>query len=201
MSRQAVGITGKIWRKVLPEEREGYRTMAKEGFSLRDIGLKFNRDHRVIAYNLKDEKDRLLASKKAHERRIAKKRKPTDHVRLTRKLCSCVCQARQRAEHKNLPIDIDAKFLMELYKQQKGACALTGIMMKFKPMPGLRANPYAVSLDRIDSKLGYIRNNVRLVIWCINWSIGEWGEQHFEEIIKTYLTKKYGSRLFSLISP
>lgn len=167
--------------------------MAEDGFSLRDIGLKFNRDHHVVSYNLKEDKDRLLKLTKAKDRRIAKKQKPAAQVRLNRKLNCCVQQARARTERKQLPIDIDIRFLADMYKQQEGFCALTGIKMETTPVPGRRTNPYVVSLDRIESHLGYTKNNVRLVIWCINRALGEWGEQQFEEVIKAYLRKKYGS--------
>lgn len=194
MSRQAVGVTGKLWRKVSMEERDAYQCMAEDGFSFRDIGLKFGRDHNTVSYNLKKDKDRLIASEKSRERRIAKKQKPISHVQLMKKLRSCIFQARRRAENKGLPININTEFLAELYKAQQGFCALTGIKMEIYPIPGCRVNPYAISVDRIDSKIGYIRDNVRLVIWCINWALGEWGEHHFEEIVKTYLFKKYGSQ-------
>lgn len=201
MKRQPVGITGRLWRKVSDDEREAYKRLAEEGFSFRDIAKRYGRDHHTVSYNLKADKERFLLSDKQRNRRLEKKRKPIEHVRLMQKLNSCIQQARKRAEKKYISIDIDVKFLMKMYQQQEGFCALTGIKMEIHPLVGMRTNPYSVSLDRIDSNRGYTHNNVRLVVWCINWSLGEWGEDHFEEIAKTYLVKKYGRGLLTFITP
>jgi len=197
--RKPVGITGRLWREVSKEERDGFRKMADEGFSMRDIGKKYGRDHGVVSYALKDEHELVLLRKKMHhERWMAKKRKPSEQVRLRMKLNGCIQQARSRAERKNIPINIDIRFLLELFDKQRGLCALTGIVMETSNSPEQRTNKYAVSLDRINSKLGYTRDNVRLVVWCINWMIGEWGEGFYEEISKKYFFKKYGINVESL---
>jgi hypothetical protein len=36
-------------------------------------------------------------------------------------------------------------------------------------------NPYAPSIDRIDSSKGYTKDNCRVVLACVNMGIGEWG--------------------------
>ena len=193
MGRRAVGVTGRLWRKVTDDERQAFAEMAEQGFSFRDIGIKFNREHHVVSYALKDERGRLLAAADRHRRRLAaKKKRATDEMRLHGKLYRCVHQARKRAERKGFDIDIDVRFLADLYLAQGGLCALTGLRMETGPAPDLRTNPHAVSLDRIDNARGYTRDNVRLVVWAINWALGEWGESRFTELAKTFLIHKYG---------
>lgn len=193
-NRHPVGVTGRLWRRVTKEEKTVFKQMAEDGFSFRDIGKKFNREHRVVAYALKDEFELLKISKKLKAKRLRDKRlKPTHHVALMKKLNSCVQQARKRSEKRGMVIDIDIKFLLELYKKQGGHCVLTGLLLEVSSEKNeCRCNPYSISLDRIDSSKGYIKGNVRLVVWCINWMLGEWGEKEFEEIAKTFLWKKYG---------
>jgi len=184
-SRKPVGITGKLWRPVSEEDRLAFRQMIDKGFSLRDIGTKYNRDHGVVSYALKNEKELIdLRKDLRHKRLIAKKIKPPEQVRLRAKLNSCISQARSRSERKNFSIDIDIHFLLELFNKQNGLCALTGIKMEITNNPGQRTNPYAISLDRIDSSLGYTRNNVRLTIWALNHMMAQWGEKFFEKISK-----------------
>lgn len=201
MDKHAVGVTGRLWKKVSDSEKATFKKMASEGFSFRDIARKFGRDHHVVSYALKGEQDLLAAaSKRKAQRLLRKKTKPKAHVELMRKLGSCAQQARTRAERKGLAIDIDTKLLMDLFTRQGGACALTGIALETTNRPGQRCNPYAVSLDRIDSRMGYTSGNVRLVVWCMNWMLGEWGESHFEEMAKAFFIKKYGTSS-GLVSP
>lgn len=62
-----------------------------------------------------------------------------------------------------LIIEIDYDFLIDLYYKQGGKCALTKL-----PMTHKRRDLYSISIDRIDSSLGYIPGNVQLVCKFIN---------------------------------
>lgn len=54
-------------------------------------------------------------------------------------------------------------------------CAVTGIPFEHRRRPG-RWPPYAPSLDRKDSALGYTNDNVRLVCVAVNLAMNAWGE-------------------------
>ena len=67
-----------------------------------------------------------------------------------------------------------------------GRCELTGIQFKksrFKP------NPFASSIDRIDSTKGYIPGNVRVVLWAINCACSVWGHEVFAVVARAYVEK------------
>lgn len=62
-----------------------------------------------------------------------------------------------------LTIDID--YVMDLYKNQDGKCAVTGLFMTTK-----FNDHFAISIDRIDSDFGYIPGNVQLVCQAVNFA-------------------------------
>lgn len=62
-----------------------------------------------------------------------------------------------------LDVQISYSYLLELYKKQNGRCAILNI-----PMTHEFNNLRSISIDRIDSSLGYITGNVQLVCQFIN---------------------------------
>lgn len=70
-----------------------------------------------------------------------------------------------------LGIDIDESFILNL--MENDSCSVTNIKFDYNRSKTTTKNPYAPSLDRIDSKRGYLKDNVRLVIWQYNLMKGE----------------------------
>lgn len=62
--------------------------------------------------------------------------------------------------------DIDLDFLVE--KLDKGVCEVTGIAFSYERKRSGSTNKFAPSVDRLDSNLGYTKDNVRVVIWWYN---------------------------------
>lgn len=62
--------------------------------------------------------------------------------------------------------DIDSDFIWELYQKQDGRCALTNKPIKFALKE--KSKYTTVSLDRIDSKLGYTKDNLQLTHKIVN---------------------------------
>lgn len=71
-----------------------------------------------------------------------------------------IAEIRLRAKKKNIPFDLTAKFLWDLFEKQNRKCAITGIEID------LDSNG---SLDRIDSTRGYTEDNV----WWTDTSINK----------------------------
>lgn len=67
--------------------------------------------------------------------------------------------AAKRKQH--LGFNIDLVYLLQIYWQQNGRCAITGVEMTYSAGKGRVATN--ISIDRIDSSLGYVRGNVQLV--------------------------------------
>lgn len=62
-----------------------------------------------------------------------------------------------------------------MFKQQNGLCKATGI-----PLESSQANskvyssPWTITVDRIDSSKGYMRDNVQLVCYMYNSAKNRW---------------------------
>ena len=69
----------------------------------------------------------------------------------------------RRIRLKGLDNDFNASFIKDLYNRQNGVCAYTGDKLSLRS--GL---PSTLSVDRINSSLGYTKDNVTLVTWEVN---------------------------------
>lgn len=74
--------------------------------------------------------------------------------------------AKLRSSKKEIAFDISEEYLHELLLNQQGKCAITGIELTFDLGKGRKYTN--VSIDRINSNLGYIKDNVQLVCMVIN---------------------------------
>ena len=71
-------------------------------------------------------------------------------------------RARDRAKRHGWDFDLTREWIRE----QGNRCALTGL--EFVPRMTAAKHPLGASIDRIDSKRGYTKDNCRLVVWGIN---------------------------------
>lgn len=75
---------------------------------------------------------------------------------------------RRAKVRKKFKVNIDSKYLEELWNNQKGKCALSNIPIEH-PKYNKNIN-YMASLDRIDSSKGYVKGNVQFVSCAINYA-------------------------------
>jgi 5-methylcytosine-specific restriction endonuclease McrA len=79
-----------------------------------------------------------------------------------------VSAARQRAKNKGLAFDIDIDFVVDMFHEQEGRCALTGREMTYRGDKGSQEMFHSFSIDRVDSSKGYTRDNIQLLCWGAN---------------------------------
>ena len=92
--------------------------------------------------------------------------------------------AKYRSRKRQLFFDIDIEWLQKRYT---GRCELTDIEFQFATEG---RSPIAPSLDRIDNTKGYTKDNVRIIIDCLNTAIGQWGEEVYYRVAKAYIKNK-----------
>lgn len=112
---------------------------------------------------LKAEETRLYYQ--ANKERIQTRRKELRNTVPENKFKHMWRNSKQRALSKNFDFDINWEDLTNLWEIQKGICALSGEKMDLTG--GMLSNK--VSLDRIDSQLGYTKENIQLVTVKVNY--------------------------------
>ena len=86
-----------------------------------------------------------------------------------------------------MEFDLTVDFIIGLFERQQYKCLLTGINFSLEPPADDRAkNPYTPSLDRIDSNRGYTKDNVRLILTCVNIALNEWGDEVLNNWVSAY---------------
>ena len=63
--------------------------------------------------------------------------------------------------------------------------------MSLEPLSQSKGNPYKASIDRIDSSLGYLQNNVRLTVWAINRAIGDYGADLYLKLAEAAVARQW----------
>ena len=89
--------------------------------------------------------------------------------------------------------DLDEAFLIDLFNKQQGRCAITNVSLTIYGR-GKRSNLVdAASLDRIDSNIGYLKNNVQWVLLGINYMKRNFKEDDLfillDKIVENYKRK------------
>ena len=95
-----------------------------------------------------------------------------------------VSDARKRASKKKIPFELTDHDVREMFFMSEGKCTLTGLPFRHPDGEKVRylKNPHAPSIDRIDNRLGYTPDNVRLVCVAMNLAMHQWGLEFFDEL-------------------
>lgn len=91
--------------------------------------------------------------------------------------------SKKRAKKHGFEFDLDLPYLAELWIDQKGRCALTGIVMEHKGGDLWNKNFRRFGIDRIDNNKGYIKGNVRLTCHWSNNAKSTMSDDELKEFI------------------
>ena len=92
---------------------------------------------------------------------------------------------------KQLELSITKNDIIELFTKPKGLCALSGVKMEhtIHKNETVVENKYNISIDRINSDIGYTKENIQLVCWICNQMKSDIEPHLFIDIItKIYKT-------------
>jgi len=95
---------------------------------------------------------------------IRKKNRRKKGIPMKSRFLELLRSARHRS---TIPCDLTVDYLMELYANQNGKCAYSGIPMTFEKW-GSGRKRYSISIDQIVPGHGYTKNNVALCCWIVN---------------------------------
>lgn len=68
-----------------------------------------------------------------------------------------------------------------------GFCEMTGLPFNQGDEKRAWNSP---TIDRIKPELGYVIGNVRVICWCLNAALGDWGEDETRKVMTAWLTQK-----------
>ena len=77
-----------------------------------------------------------------------------------------------------------------IVERSNGMCEISGIPFSFARNDLAFRAPYLMSVDRINSSLGYTFANTRLVCVAVNWALSDWGVGVFDRICAAYIARK-----------
>ena len=90
-----------------------------------------------------------------------------------------------RRRGKKRGVDIDVEYLLALYEGQRGKCAISGLPMTIEARDlGYTNSSSVISVDRIDSSIGYLKGNVQLVCCSVNTMKSNMNQKDFLELCK-----------------
>ena len=181
-------LTKEYWYKDCTDAKYGLQKVCKECSKKRN--REYSKEHREYFKNKNDE--HYQNNKHLNGERYAKyKDSYLKRIRNTRstpygKLYGIYSAARDRARRNKLKFAIDFHFIVSLAEKQEYKCVLTGKQFTYK-CNNRKYSPWNPSIDRIDSKKGYTKDNVRLVCTIVNLALNNFGENVFSEMCKAYL--------------
>ena len=73
-------------------------------------------------------------------------------------------------------------------RMDNGICEITGSSFYLEPKKG--THPLVPSIDRIDPDKGYVYSNIRVVCWCVNAAMGNWGKEETYRIMKHWVNSR-----------
>lgn len=119
------------------------------------------------------------------------KRIPAEDRLLASAISDRLQHAKTRTKQYNLPaMDIDRDYLYQLFKNQEGLCALTGVPLKVE-----KKAITCLSLDQIHPSLGYVKGNVQWVAWAANRAKGDMDQEVFIDMCSKVIEYQKVQRL------
>jgi hypothetical protein len=91
--------------------------------------------------------------------------------------------AKNHSGNREFSITLDD--LKDLWNQQNGVCAVTGLELVIKAFDDNQSkSPFQASLDRIDNSKGYTKNNIRFVCLMFNYARNNFTDAETLEFFK-----------------
>lgn len=139
---------------------------------------KLNRNPEAVIQYRQNERERLQSTPELFLRSKYK-----DLVRKLRRIDETTDErTHQKSKSKSKrAITITEEEIVALWKQQNGLCAISGMMML-----SIFKDPQTISIDRIDSNIGYINGNVQLICQWVNLAKNNFSNTKIIDILQRF---------------
>lgn len=129
-----------------------------------------------------------LSEKKTRERRTLNGKAAAYQLSRRSSKSGYLDRFMERIKENNPSTDLTREYLSELFGE---TCAVTGVPFRYERTVGTAwQNPYAPSIDRIDSNLPYQQGNVQIVLAVINFAKSAMSMEDFTAVWKD-ITKNW----------
>lgn len=99
-------------------------------------------------------------------------------------------RAKERAARKGLPFDLTIEWALSELAANKWRCPVTNLSFQLDLPASTWRNPLRPSFDRVDTSLGYIKSNTRIVLLWVNLAKNDFDEETFRYLCSRVLRNK-----------
>jgi hypothetical protein len=96
---------------------------------------------------------------------------------------------RKERKNQNIGAVCDLNYQWIRDRLDKGICEATGIKFDYSAEQDGFTNPWAPSIDRIDSMRGYTKDNCQVVVWIYNRAKGEDSHEDVKTLAKALMER------------
>lgn len=147
-------------------DERGYLRCRRCGKYKPEEAFCYSKDEKYRNFRSPECRECYSIRKKKYRKNTPKRSDLEKHLAILINGCKSRLNHSKSKSYRGITLDIDYKFLCELYNRQNGKCAISGLPMTYNV--GAGRNHYNISIDRIDSTKGYTKDNVQLVCVQVN---------------------------------
>lgn len=102
-------------------------------------------------------------------------------------------RVRRNALKRGIYFDLSLEYLDNLLEQQNFKCIYTGA-----PLDAKTRKSYTASLDRIDSREGYVKGNVQFTLISVNYAKHSSSDEAFLQLVSDIYHYRLGGQVVSI---
>lgn len=91
-----------------------------------------------------------------------------------------------RAKGKELAFDLTPEYIQKKFDDCKGLCAITKLPFSMEIGTKKKRNPFRPSVDRINSKRGYVKGNIQIVLTIVNTMKMDYTDDILHPVVKAW---------------
>ena len=123
--------------------------------------------------------------KKQRENHRNKKADPSNFGKLEYTALKARVNAKKK-QGRILGFDLTPEYIQKVFDDCDGKCEITGLPFSMELGSKNKRNPYRPSVDRINSKKGYVKGNIQIVLAIVNTMKMDYTDDVIHPVIKAW---------------